>query len=128
MNKEQLAAKLGMSPQHLSNVFAGRVRVSAKRAEELQQKTGIGCLVWLYASINELKNAIEDWAGEITDGRGVNATGRPLRMCWGVGCPIRIDCKRFIVEDDVMGPDVMAGADGEDNCVNFVAKSGADLE
>ncbi len=70
MTKKDMAAKLGMQHSQLVTILLGRTRPSIKKAQSLQNISGIGRMVWLYASPGELKNALEAVYGEIIDGRG----------------------------------------------------------
>jgi transcriptional regulator with XRE-family HTH domain len=94
--QKEIAQRLGIiSADQLRSVLAGKSRVGKDKALALQKITGIGVLVWLYATPGEIKSAIEEWLGEpITDGRGYSATGRPLTPCKGGGCLIKDTCKR----------------------------------
>jgi len=57
-----IAERLGVSRGFLSNVFAGRRRPSPARATEWERITGINIHVWLFASGDEIRRRLFEWA------------------------------------------------------------------
>ena len=65
-----IARKLGLATSFFCHIINGQRRPSPRKALELERKTGIGRMVWLYGNHLELRQKLEEKFGEINFSKG----------------------------------------------------------
>ena len=69
--RKEIAQLLGLKASSLNSLLNGTRNVSRTRAIELERKTGINRMTWLYPVGGELVFHLEKWCGDkINAGRG----------------------------------------------------------
>jgi len=68
--QSDIAKRLGLSTSFFCHIINGQRRPSSKKALELEGKTGISIMIWLYGDVCKLRKELEAIYGKINFGKG----------------------------------------------------------